>query len=141
MTENTHKSEKTPSKIPRPFRPFGIPLGGVEPFALEALAERLPQEEAYRRDGRTSLALARSSELTVVLTAIRAGSKTLEHLSPGPATVVVLSGRLRFSAPGGGAHELGVHDSILFAADVRHAVDAVTDCVFLLVIGGKQPAS
>lgn len=141
MTENQEKS--TPSgaaPIPRPFRPYGIAPDYLESFELEGLAERLRDEPAYGREGRASVALVRSGELTVFLTVMRAGVETAEHLTPGPATLVVLAGRVRFKAQGE-SHELGTHEAMLASGEMPHVVAALADSVFLLVVGGKEPAA
>lgn len=142
MTENSTVKAPQPKAgaIPRPFRPYGIASGYLERFELAGLAERLRAEPAYAREGRASLALARSGELTVFLTVMRAGAKTDEHLTPGPATLVTLAGRVRFIGPREQS-DVGVQEALLVAGEKPHVVTALEDATFLLVVGGKEPAS
>lgn len=137
---NVVKAPQPAAGIPRPFRPYGIAPGYLERFDLAGLADKLRAEPAYAREGRASLALARSGELTVFLTVMRAGAKTDEHLTPGPATLVALAGRVRFTGPRENC-EVGVHEALLVAGEKAHVVTALEDATFLLVVGGKEPAS
>ncbi len=120
----------------RPYRPLNIDNSWIESFPLKAMAGQLMDENAFAESGRNALTLVRGDEMTVVLTVIRAGTALHEHRAPGPATVIPLSGNIRMS----GGHEkmpLEPGSAVSFTADVLHAVEAVEDSAFLIVIGGR----
>lgn len=121
------------------IKPVELTKSVARSFSLEPLAEELRQEAAYERSGRTAASLARGDDMTVVLTVVRAGELVREHEAPGPVSVIVLSGRVRF-----GTEEeelvLGAHEMVSFAGDVTHSVEAVEDSAFLIVIGGRSGA-
>ena len=120
----------------RPYRPLNVDNSWIESFPLMAMARQLMDEDAFAESGRNALTLVRGNEMTVVLTVIRAGTALHEHRAPGPATVIPLSGNIRMS----GGHEkmpLEPGSAVSFTADVLHAVEAVEDSAFLIVIGGR----
>ncbi len=82
----------------RPYRPLNFSKSWIESFPLHAMAEQLMREDAFDESGRNALSLVRGDEMTVVLTVMKAGAALHEHRAPGPATVVLLSGRIRISA-------------------------------------------
>ena len=120
----------------RPYRPLKVNETWIESFPLPAMAEQLMAEDAFSESGRNALTLVRGDEMTVVLTVMKRGAALHEHRAPGPATVILLSGRIRISA---GAEETPLESgsAVSFTANLRHAVKAVEDSAFLIVIGGR----
>ena len=51
----------------------------------------------------------------------------------------VLEGELLFSTHGDDPEErsLGPHQCVVFSASVEHSVKALSDCLFLITMGGK----
>ena len=120
----------------RPYRPLKVNETWIESFPLHAMAEQLKGEDAFAESGRNALSLVRGDEMTVVLTVMKEGAALNEHRAPGPATVILLSGRIRVSA---GAEEATLESgsAVSFTANLRHAVKAAEDSAFLIVIGGR----
>ncbi len=120
----------------RPYKPLNFSKSWIESFPLHAMAEQLMAEGPFDESGRNALSLVRGDEMTVVLTVMKAGAALHEHRAPGPATVVLLSGRIRISA---GAEEMPLEpgSAVSFTANLRHAVTAMEDSAFLIVIGGR----
>lgn len=120
----------------RPYRPLKVGETWIESFPLKAMARQLMDEDAFAESGRNALTLVRGDEMTVVLTVIRAGTALHEHRAPGPATVILLSGNIRML---GGDEKMPLEpgSAVSFTADVLHAVEAVEDSAFLIVIGGR----
>ena len=120
----------------RPYRPLNVDDSWIESFPLKAMARQLMDEDAFAESGRNALTLVRGDEMTVVLTVIRAGTALHEHRAPGPATVIPLSGNIRML---GGNEKMPLEpgSAVSFTADVLHAVEAVEDSAFLIVIGGR----
>jgi quercetin dioxygenase-like cupin family protein len=120
----------------RPLDPSQHPFAT---FALSGeLAESLRRDPAYA-NGKNARALVRSTDLTVVLTALQKGEELKPHHAPGPATAVVLEGEICFRTLGESPSEtlLGQHDCAVFSAQVEHAVEARTAALLLIVIGHK----
>ena len=120
----------------RPYRPLKVNETWIESFPLKAMARQLMDENAFAESGRNALTLVRGDEMTVVLTVMKEGAALHEHRAPGPATVILLSGRIRMSS---GAEETPLEpgSAVSFTANLRHAVKAVEDSAFLIVIGGR----
>lgn len=120
----------------RPYRPLKVNETWIESFPLHAMAEQLMVEDAFAESGRNALSLVRGDEMTVVLTVMKEGAVLHEHRAPGPATVVLLSGRIRISS---GAEEATLESgsAVSFTANLRHAVKAAEESAFLIVIGGR----
>lgn len=107
---------------------------------LNATLETLREEPEYAENGRNGVLLVKNAELRVVLQAMRAGAELLEHQAPGPITVHVLEGSLRFQTGEEGV-ELHPGELLTLPAHRRHAVLALQDAVFLLTIApeGRSP--
>ena len=120
----------------RPYRPLNVNNSWIESFPLNAMARQIMDEDAFAESGRNALTLVRGDEMTVVLTVIRAGTALHEHRAPGPATVIPLSGNIRMLA-GQEKMPLAPGSALSFTADVLHAVEAVEDSAFLILIGGR----
>jgi quercetin dioxygenase-like cupin family protein len=123
----------------RPFRPLELSAGTLEFFRLPALLEALRGEDEYERSGVSALTLVRDASVTVVLVALRKGSVMREHRAPSAALVLLLSGRARFVATREEA-TTALEPGVLAAcsADVHHAVEALDDAAYLVIIGGRD---
>jgi len=62
--------------------------------------------------------------------ALREGSSLTEHNSPGEATIIVLSGRVRLSA--GSTSWEGRKGDLLVIPEARHSLEALEDTVIVL---------
>jgi quercetin dioxygenase-like cupin family protein len=102
-------------------------------LALAVSLEELRAKPEYEANGRTGTTLVKTPDLRVVLEAVRAGARLQEHQAPGPVTIQVLSGELRFVSEG---EVIYLREGELLAALDRqpHSVEAVTDSAFLLTI-------
>lgn len=121
-----------------PYIPVTLDTSLTKGFALNSMGEQLLEEANAASAGRAALTLARGDDLTVVLTAMTAGTVLHEHRAPGSATVVTLNGSLVFSSRAENI-TLEKGEAVVFTADVLHAVEANEDSVFLIFIGGKSP--
>jgi quercetin dioxygenase-like cupin family protein len=126
------------SALSRPFRPIDLDAARLASFALPALGEDLAREVEYERSGIAAITLVRDEHMTLVLVALRKGTRMREHRAPSAATLVLLSGRAVFVAGGGARTDLGPGSLVVFSADVPHAVEALEDAVCAVVIGGRD---
>lgn len=104
-----------------------------EPIDLSALAGELLAMATSERSGRSGRTLPHPVDgLRQTVIALRAGAELGEHESPGPASLMVLRGRVRLVA-GEQSLELGAHE-ICPIPDRRHGLTAEEDSVVLLSV-------
>lgn len=107
-------------------------------FPFRQLAIELRQEKGYGSSGKSARSLVRGESLTIVLIALKGGATLHDHPAPGPATVLVLEGKVEFCGPNGEPkHSLVTLDSVAFPAGLLHSVHAVEDSLLQVVIGGR----
>jgi quercetin dioxygenase-like cupin family protein len=73
--------------------------------------------------------------MNVVLLVMKAGDRLEEHAAPGPSSLSVREGRIRFMVAEEVA-EAGSDTLLTCGAGVRHKVEALSDAVCLLTIAG-----
>ncbi len=102
-------------------------------FDLDEERRRTEDPAAIERRGPSARTLVKDGPLRVTLIVLGAGGVIAEHHAPGPITVHVLRGTLRFSALG---HDntLGVGEMISLRAGVRHDVASEDGATFLLTV-------
>ena len=64
---------------------------------------------------------------------MRSGDRVEEHLAPGPISLVIREGRIRFTAEGE-AIEAGPETVLTRDAKIRHSVEALSNAVCLLTV-------
>ncbi len=109
----------------------------VRGFDLDEELARLREEKEWREGRRNAITLHKGGGLSVVLLAMRSGDSLEEHSAPGPISLVVREGRIRFTAEGE-AIEAGPETVLTCDAKVPHSVEALSDavCILTLTIGG-----
>lgn len=118
----------------RPRPETGRPLHGpLLSFDLEEEASRLRGEKEWQEGRRNAITLRKGGGLNVVLLVMRAGDRLEEHSAPGPISVGVREGRIRFTAADDSV-EAGTGTLISCEASVQHAVEALEDTVCLINI-------
>jgi len=123
----------------RPSRPIELHAGALAFFELPKLADELRSQDEYQRSGVAAVTLTRDGHATLVLVALRRGAAMREHRAPSAGTVVVLSGRVAFLADREPVRtELAPGSLAVFSADVPHAVEALEDAAYLVMIGGRE---
>lgn len=101
-------------------------------FTLADEIQRYPPDPESAARHRAEI-LVKSDTLRLVLVTMLAGGELHEHTAPGPITVQVLRGTMRFSVEGE-PREIRAGQLISLAPGVRHAVECVEDGAFLLTI-------
>lgn len=118
----------------RPHPESGRPLRGpLQSFDLEAEISRLREEKEWHHGRRNAITLRKGEGLSVVLLVMRAGDRLDEHSAPGPISLSVREGRVRFTAADV-VVEAGTEAVLTCDAGVRHSVEALSDAVCLLNI-------
>src|SRR5215210_2484486 len=103
----------------------------LQSFNLAAEVTRLREEKAWHEGRRNAITLRKGEGLNVVLLVMKEGDRLDEHSAPGPITLMVHEGRIRFSA----ADENVVAEAgtvLACNAGVRHTVEALGEAVCLL---------
>ena len=125
---------KTPTSLEttqaRADRPRAATLG------LDSLSKDLARMRAdtpITKHGRDALTLVRDDTMDLVLIALSVGGTLAEHHAPGAISVLVLDGRIAFSA-NGQRLEAGAHDLLTLEAGVPHAVEALEPSAILVTI-------
>lgn len=113
--------------------------GPLQSFDLDAEVARLREEKEWREGRRNAITLRKGEGLNVVLLVMRAGDGLDEHSAPGPISLSVREGRVRFSAVGE-IVEAGAGTVLTCDAGVRHSVEALSDAVCLLNVASARPA-
>lgn len=113
--------------------------GPLQSFDLEAEVSRLREEQEWQRGRRNAITMRKGQGLGVVLMVMKAGDMLDEHYAPGPISLVVREGRVRFTAAEKTV-EAGTETVLTCDAGVSHSVEAVSDAVCLLHIAAGETA-
>ncbi|MGF1472286.1 MAG: cupin domain-containing protein [Rubrobacteraceae bacterium] len=107
--------------------------GSLLRFDLDEEVARLRAEEEWRGGRRNAITLKKGEGFNIVLLVMRAGDRLEEHSAPGPISLHVREGRVRFTAVGEDV-EAGTETLISCGAGVLHTVEALEDTVCLLSV-------
>ena len=125
-----------PEAFARPFRPVELHAATLTSFPLQAMAQQLMTEDAFRTSGRNALTLVHHKDLTVVLTVLRAGAMLpdIMHL-PRSHCYRYLVKSFSYQQR---AQPVSVdHSHAAVFAALPHRVEARQDSAFVLVMGGQ----
>lgn len=103
-------------------------------YDLTRIAQELQGEEAYAREGQTARTLLRSSDLRIVLIALKAGKTIAEHQANVTASVQTLSGHIRLRLPERSV-DVPAGQLLMLGSGLAHDVHAESDSTFLLTLG------
>ena len=111
--------------------------GGGATFDLAAAEHEMRREDAYLRGGHTARTLVREPDLRIVLVVMKGGARMAEHRAEETASVHALSGHVRLRLPDKTV-ELPSGSLLVLEKDLRHDVEAIDECAFLLTLGWKS---
>jgi quercetin dioxygenase-like cupin family protein len=114
----------------RTERPNAVTLNRYD---LGGQFTKLRADAPIRKHGRDSFTLVRDPGMDVVLTVLNAGTHLSKHTAPGPISVLVLEGRIAFTAHGQRL-ELGPHCLVTLPTHVPHEVEALEESAILITI-------
>jgi len=109
----------------------------MQGFDLDEEAARLRDEREWREGRRNSITLRKGEGMSVVLLVMKAGDRLEEHSAPGPISLMIREGRIRFAAEGETV-EAGSERVLTCDAGVRHSVEALSDAVCLLTVASGE---
>jgi quercetin dioxygenase-like cupin family protein len=116
-----------------------LDAGLLHVFSLASCASALRSEPVYARTGRDGVTLVKTGGLRVVLEVLRGGAEIAEHRAPGPITLQMLEGEVRFHT-GEQTFRVRAGEVMALPAGRPHAVEAVRDSAFLMTIAPVEPA-
>ena len=104
----------------------------MKKLSLDAVAREQLERALDSSSGRSSTTVVGGHEsvLRQTVVALKEGSSLAEHESPGEATLIVLSGRVRLSA--GSTDWEGRKGDLLVIPPERHSLEALNDAVVVL---------
>lgn len=102
-------------------------------FGLPAQLAKLKWEDQWRLEGRNAITLLKTSELCVVLLALKKGVRMEAHQIEHPLTLQVIDGALHFGV-GEEPLELETGSLLTLEKNAVHDLVATRDCGFLLTI-------
>lgn len=116
--------------------------GSLQSFDLDKEVARLREEKEWREGRRNAITLRKGGGLSVVLLVMREGDRLDEHAAPGPISVSVREGSIRFTTPDEEV-EAGPETVLTCDPGVLHAVEALEDavCVVTIASGKSSPES
>ena len=102
-------------------------------FEIDEERERAADPELLNRSGRNARTLLKMGPLRVTLVVLGPGGELAEHEAPGPITVQVVHGRIRFRTEQG-QHDIGPGQLLATGPGVRHSVVSTEGAAFLLTV-------
>lgn len=104
------------------------------PFVIADLSDfvkQLQHEKAWKNNDRNGITLFKSRNITIVLTALKAGASINENEVEGYLTIQVLKGKAVFSATTGNV-DLSENQLITLHPHLVHSFRAIEDTIVLL---------
>ncbi|MDQ2773357.1 MAG: cupin domain-containing protein [Acidobacteriota bacterium] len=114
------------------FNDAGIMTDASARFDLMREIADAEQQRPWQA-GHTAKMLFKRSDFRVVLICMESAAQMKEHHADGTISVQVLKGAIRFTTQGR-ANELQTGQMLTLAPLIPHAVEALSDCAFLLTI-------
>ncbi len=124
----------------RPHPESERPLHGtLQTFDLQDEVSRLRSEKAWQEGKRNAITLRKGEGMNVVLLVMKAGDRLEEHTAPGPLSLSVREGSIRFEVSD---ESVEAEPGVLLTcdADVPHTVEALGEAVCLLTVAVRRPA-
>ncbi|SIR45685.1 cupin domain-containing protein [Pontibacter lucknowensis] len=125
--KETENSQQSGNSLPRDS------VGALITTDLVALALELKGEENWQKSGRGSRTIYKSEAMRILLNVMQAGAEIKPHQAPGPISVQVVEGSIRFNTETETV-VLTKGQLLTLQEHVRHSVEALEEAAFLLTV-------
>lgn len=105
---------------------------------LQAYTDQVKDEKSWEKNDRNGITIFKSDNLTLVLTALKAGAVIKDNNVNGFFSIQVLEGAVRMETLEGDA-DMETGQLMIFHPCVPHSVEAKKDSVLLLTNHDKDP--
>jgi quercetin dioxygenase-like cupin family protein len=113
-------------------------LDGTYVFVdIPSYVRQLKEEKAWEKNDRNAITVFKSTNVTIVITALQSGAKIKENTVDGYLTLQLLKGNARITTPDG---DIDAVESQLLTLhpQIPHAVEALSDVILLLTNYSKD---
>lgn len=118
--------------------PLSVDTKLCSDFDFQALGRELREEDAYEQNSKNARVLVKGDAFSMTLVAMKKGAHLKEHRSPGPATAIVLEGRVLFQPTDREqASTLNSLSCAVFSQHITHSVTAEEPTLLLIIFGQK----
>ena len=100
---------------------------------IPGFVEQLKSENAWEKNDRNGITVFKSTNLTIVVTALQAAAEIAHNSMDAFMTLQVLEGDVRVSSPDGDV-DMKQHHMITFHPGIPHTIHAITDVILLLSV-------
>lgn len=100
---------------------------------IPAFVDQIKTEKAWQKNDRNGITVFKSSELTLVITALQASAEISHNNVEAYMTVQVLEGEVRISTQDGDV-DMRSGNVIAFHPGIPHSIHAITDMILLISI-------
>jgi len=104
---------------------------------IPSFVEQLKDEKAWEKNDRNGITVFKSSNITLVITALQKDATIEDNIVDGFITLQVLDGSARITTPDGEVDTVK-NQIIAFHPKVKHSIQALSDTIFLLTNYSKQ---
>jgi quercetin dioxygenase-like cupin family protein len=112
-------------------------VGVLHTFSLAEYAHTLREAPRFAATDRSGITLSRTAGLRVELQALRAGAELPVHRAPGPITIHMLEGEVRFLV-GEEVFRIRAGELLALPSHRSHAVEAMRDSTFLITMAPTE---
>lgn len=123
----------------RPHVTAERPVAGAQlSFDLPLMLKRLKEERTWRWGTRNAITLVKSRGLRIVLVAMHSKTTIPMHRTDGQISLQVIQGSLRVRTAAQ-LSTLRKGQLLALQADLPHAIEAMRECAFLLILSSDAP--
>jgi quercetin dioxygenase-like cupin family protein len=105
---------------------------------IPAFTDQIKREKAWEKNDRNGITVFKSSELTLVITALQAAATIEQNNVSAHMTIQVLEGDARIATADGDV-DMRNGNMIAFHPGIQHTVHAITDVILLITIYNHLP--
>ncbi|HXS36756.1 MAG TPA: hypothetical protein VN721_08650 [Flavipsychrobacter sp.] len=121
------RNEATPQR-PQGDRVLDAPSLTID---LQHYIKQIRSEEPWSKSDRNSITVFKSSNMTIVVVGLHAGTEMKTHIAQGTISVQVIEGKIKFITEQQSV-EIDEQQIVTLHANIPHSVIAIEETIFLL---------